>query len=301
VTAALAGLPAPHLGSGKVRELYAIGAEHVLVVATDRISAYDVVLPTEIPAKGVVLTALSLWWFDQLADIVPNHLITARVADYPAELAPYAEALRGRSMLCRRLDMVAVECVARGYLAGSGLADYLRTGAVCGVALPVGLTEGAELPEPIFTPATKASAGHDENVSAVAVAAALGTELAGELERLTLALYRRAREIVAERGIVLADTKFEFGRDRAGRLRLGDEVATPDSSRFWPADQWAPGRSQPSYDKQFVRDWLAHDSGWDRRSAPPPLPAAVVEATRQRYVEAYERLTGKAFAELPAD
>lgn len=293
----LAGLAGRHLGSGKVRELYAVGAERVLLVATDRISAYDVVLPSQIPDKGAVLTALSLWWFDRLADVVPNHVVTARVADYPAELAPYAEALRGRSMLCRRLGMLQVECVARGYLAGSGLADYNRTGAVCGVPLPPGLVDGAELPKPIFTPATKATAGHDENVSAAAVAAAVGAEVAAELERLTLAVYTRARDIARDRGILLADTKLEFGWDVAGVLRLGDEVLTPDSSRFWPAEAWAPGCVQPSYDKQFVRDWLVTGSGWDRHSAPPALPEHVVTATRARYVEAYERLTGSSFAD----
>lgn len=283
-----------------MRELYAIGDEHVLMVATDRLSAFDVVLPTEIPDKGAVLTALSRWWFERLADIVPNHLVTDRVEDYPADLAPFADVLRGRSMLCRRLTMIPVECVARGYLAGSGLADYRRTGAVCGVSLPAGLAEGAELPEPIFTPATKAVSGHDENVSAEAVARALGAGRAAELERLTLAVYARARDIARERGILVADTKLEFGLDHAGVLRLGDEVGTPDSSRFWPADGWQPGRSQPSYDKQFVRDWLARESGWDRQSPPPPLPTAVVQATRDRYVEAYERLTGRPFGDSSA-
>lgn len=290
----LAGLR--HLASGKVRELFVVGSDSLLLVATDRISAYDRVLPTEIPDKGAVLTGLSLWWFTQLADIVPTHLITARVADYPAELRPYAAALRGRSMLVRWLDMVPVECVARGYLTGSGLVDYRRTGSVCGVALPAGLEDGSALAEPLFTPATKAASGHDQNVSVATVTAAVGAQTATELARLTLAVYERGRDLAAERGIILADTKLEFGRDDAGRLLLADEVLTPDSSRFWPAERWRPGRPQPSFDKQYVRDWLA-GSGWDRRSAPPALPDDVVEATRARYLEAYERLTGRAFAD----
>jgi phosphoribosylaminoimidazole-succinocarboxamide synthase len=269
----LAGLAARHLYSGKVREMYAVGDDLVLVVATDRISAYDHVLPTEIPDKGRVLTALTLWWLGQLADLVPNHLVTARVGDYPPELQPYADELRGRSMLCRRLDMLPVECVARGYLAGSGWADYRATGSVCGVALPPGLLDGSRLPEPVFTPATKATEGHDENVPYDAVVAAVGADTAAELRRLTLEVYRRV---------------------------LGDEVLTPDSSRFWPAGAWRPGAAQPSYDKQYVRDWLTHDSGWDRHSAPPPLPDEVVASTREKYVEAYERLTGRAFADYLA-
>jgi phosphoribosylaminoimidazole-succinocarboxamide synthase len=287
-------LPLPLLARGKVRELYAVDEEHLLLVASDRLSAYDVVLPTTIPDKGAVLTGLSVWWFDQLADVVPNHLVTARVADYPQVLQPFAEALRGRSMLCRRLDMVPVECVARGYLTGSGLSDYAATGAVCGVALPPGLVDGSQLPEPIFTPATKAAVGdHDENVSYDAVAAAVGADLAAALRSLTLAVYGRGAALAAERGILLADTKLEFGL-LGGELVLGDEVLTPDSSRFWPAASWEPGRAQPSYDKQFVRDWLS-GSGWDRTAPGPELPAAVVEQTRDRYVEAYERLTGSSF------
>ena len=292
----LQGLAHRHLHSGKVRELYAVGDDQVLMVATDRISAFDYVLPTEIPDKGAVLTALTLWWFDQLADVVPNHLVTARVDDYPAELAPYADALRGRSMLCRRLEMVPVECVARGYLAGSGLNDYLATGAVCGHQLPAGLRDGDRLPAPIFTPATKAEMGeHDENVSREQVAQTVGAELAAELEQLTLAVYRRATQLAEPRGLLVADTKLEFGHDHDGRITLGDEVLTPDSSRFWPADRWEPGHAQPSYDKQYVRDWLLNDSGWDRQSAPPALPAEVATRTRDKYVEAYERLTGRAF------
>jgi phosphoribosylaminoimidazole-succinocarboxamide synthase len=286
-----------HLGSGKVRELFAMGDDQILLVASDRISAYDVVLPTPIPDKGAVLTALTLWWFEQLAEVVPNHLVTARVADYPAELQPYADQLRGRSMLCTRLDMVPVECVARGYLTGSGLTDYTKTGEVCGIALPPGFVDGSRLPEPIFAPATKAEVGaHDENVSEAAVAAAVGRELTVELKRLTLAVFNRGVELALDRGIIIADTKFEFGRDSSGVLTLGDEVLTPDSSRFWPADDYVPGRAQPSYDKQFVRDWL-RGSGWDMTAPGPQLPDDVVEKTRAKYVEAYERLTGRSFAD----
>jgi phosphoribosylaminoimidazole-succinocarboxamide synthase len=286
-----------HLGSGKVRELFAVntaGAEPaLLLVASDRISAYDVVMPTEIPDKGAVLTGLSLWWFDQLADIVPSHLLTARVDEYPPELAPYAQQLRGRSMLCRRLDMIAVECVARGYLTGGGYRDYRRTGAVSGHELPAGLVDGGRLPEPIYTPSTKAPIGeHDANITRSEVADRLGEARAGELERLTLAIFRRAAGIATERGVLLADTKFEFGRDRDGILRLADEVLTPDSSRFWPADAWSPGRAQPSYDKQYVRDWLTASG---HQGDAVELPAEVVTATRSRYVEAYERLTGSSF------
>ncbi|MBV9368769.1 MAG: phosphoribosylaminoimidazolesuccinocarboxamide synthase [Frankiales bacterium] len=285
-----------HLHSGKVRDLYAVGDEHVLMVASDRISAFDYILPTEIQDKGAVLTALTLWWFEQLADVVPNHLVTADVADYPESLQPYADALRGRSMLCRRLSMAPVECVARGYLTGSGYNDYVATGAICGHVLPAGLVDGDRLPTPIFTPATKAEMGeHDENVTREQVAATVGAALAAELEELTLAVYARAASLAEDRGVIVADTKLEFGHDGDGRLVLGDEVLTPDSSRFWPADGWVPGQPQPSFDKQFVRNWLLHESGWDRNSPPPPLPDAVVEQTRAKYVEAYERLTGHPF------
>ena len=279
-----------HLHSGKVRDLYETPDGLLLMVASDRISAYDVILPTPIPDKGRILTQLSLWWFDRLADLVPNHVVST---DVPPEYA-------GRALLCRRLEMYPVECVARGYLAGSGLADYLATGTVCGVPLPAGLVDGSELPEPVFTPATKAAIGdHDENVTYDAVADTVGAGVADELRRTTLAVYRRARDIARERGIVVADTKLELGRDADGRLVLGDEVLTPDSSRFWPADQWQPGRPQPSYDKQFVRDWLTSPaSGWDRAvgGPAPELPDEVVERTRAKYVEAYERLTGRTFA-----
>ena len=288
-------LPLPLLARGKVRELYAVDDEHLLLVASDRLSAYDVVLPTAIPDKGAVLTGLSVWWFEQLADLVPGHLVSARVADFPDVLQPHAEQLRGRSMLCRRLEMVPVECVARGYLTGSGLADYRATGGICGEQLPPGLQDGSRLPEPVFTPATKAAVGdHDENVSYDAVVAQLGAELAAELRRVTLAVYGRGAELAAERGILLADTKLELGHDSSGTLTLGDEVLTPDSSRFWPADGWEPGRAQPSFDKQYVRDWL-DSSGWDRTAPGPELPEDVVAATRAKYVEAYERLTGSSF------
>ena len=278
-----------HLHSGKVRDLYELPDGLLLMVASDRISAYDFVLPTPIPDKGAVLTQMSLWWFDQLSDIVPHHVVST---DVPAEYA-------GRAVVCRRLQMFPVECVARGYLAGSGLVDYRATGSVCGVGLPPGLDDGSELPEPVFTPATKADLGeHDENVTYDDVVATVGPDDAAELRRITLAVYARARDVARDRGIIVADTKIELGRDTEGRVVLGDEVLTPDSSRFWPADEWLPGRPQPSYDKQYVRDWLTSPaSGWDRHSGEPPpeLPADVVERTRAKYVEAYERLTGRRF------
>lgn len=286
-----------HLGSGKVRELFAVGEDHILLVASDRISAFDVVLPTPIPDKGAVLTALSLWWFDQLADLVPSHVVSARPEEYPAELAPHAAALRGRSMLCTRLDMVPVECVARGYLTGSGWLDYQRTGGVSGHQLPAGLADGSRLPEPIYTPSTKAPQGeHDQNITRSDVVASVGVETAAELERLTLAIFGRASRIAEERGLILADTKLEFGRDAAGRLVLADEVLTPDSSRFWPRDAWRPGGAQPSFDKQYVRDWLS-GTGWDKSPPAPELPAEVVDQTRRRYVQAYELLTGESFTQ----
>ncbi|MEI5008655.1 phosphoribosylaminoimidazolesuccinocarboxamide synthase [Streptomyces sp. PmtA] len=282
-----------HLHTGKVRDLYENEAGDLVMVASDRISAYDWVLPTEIPDKGRVLTRLSLWWFDRLADLVPNHVVSTDLpAGAPADWA-------GRTLVCRALDMVPVECVARGYLTGSGLAEYDESRTVCGLALPEGLVDGSELPAPIFTPATKAAVGdHDENVSFEEVARQVGTETAALLRRTTLDVYARARDIARERGIILADTKFEFGFD-GERLIIADEVLTPDSSRFWPADQWQPGRAQPSYDKQYVRDWLTSpESGWDRRSEQPPpaLPQDVVESTRARYLEAYELLTGTAWS-----
>jgi phosphoribosylaminoimidazole-succinocarboxamide synthase len=290
----------PLLARGKVRDLYAVGDHHVLVVTSDRISAYDAVLPVEVPDKGAVLTALTVWWLDRLGDLVPNHLVTARAEEFPPELAPHGPALAGRAMLCRRLEMLPVECVARGFLTGSGLADYRASGAVCGHALPPGLRDGDRLPEPLFTPATKAAVGeHDENVDLAAVARVVGEDTAGELQRVTLAVYTRALAVAEERGLLLADTKLEFGRAPGeDRLVLGDEVLTPDSSRWWPRDAWEErgeaGGAPPSYDKQFVRDWL-NAAGWDRQSPPPRLPDDVVEATRARYVEAYERLTGRSF------
>lgn len=280
-----------HLYSGKVRDLYAPeggGDDRVLVVASDRISAYDHVLPTQIPDKGAVLTALSLWWFETLD--VPNHVLSTDVPD----------AVAGRAMICRRLKMYPVECVARGYLTGSGLAEYRENGAVCGVPLPEGLVDGSRLPEPIFTPATKAEQGeHDENVSFEHVADTIGEAAAARLRDLTLDIYGRAAQIAAERGVILADTKLEFGTlPGSDEIVLGDEVLTPDSSRYWPAESWEPGQSQPSFDKQFVRDWLTSPaSGWDRNgeAPPPPLPSDVVERTRARYVEAFERITGRRF------
>jgi phosphoribosylaminoimidazole-succinocarboxamide synthase len=294
----LAGLADRHLHSGKVRELFRVG-DDLLMVSSDRMSAFDYDLATDIPDKGAVLTALSLWWFEQLADVAPNHVITARVEDYPAELAPYADALRGRSVLCRRLDMVGVECVARGYLAGSGFRDYAASGSICGIALPAGLEDGSRLPEPIFTPTTKAPVGsHDEPMTFAEVAVAVGDDTAAALRDVTLAVYARGSDVAETVGILLADTKVELGYDAAGTLVLADEVLTPDSSRFWPVETWHPGGAQPSYDKQYVRDWLAHDSGWDRAAgdAPPTLPDDVVQRTREKYVEAYERLTGRDFA-----
>jgi phosphoribosylaminoimidazole-succinocarboxamide synthase len=288
-------LPLRLVAKGKVRELYEVDDEHLLLVASDRLSAYDVVLPSGIPDKGAVLTGLSVWWFAQLADLVPNHLVTARVSEFPEVLQPHADALRGRSMLCRRLEMVPVECVARGYLTGSGLKDYRASGGICGEQLPPGLEDGSRLPEPVFTPATKAAVGdHDENVSYAAVEQAVGPALAAELRRVTLAVYRRGADLAAARGILLADTKLELGHDTGGTLTLGDEVLTPDSSRFWPADGWEPGRAQPSFDKHYARDWL-DASGWDRTPPGPELPAEVLERTREKYVEAYERLTGSSF------
>jgi phosphoribosylaminoimidazole-succinocarboxamide synthase len=280
---------ARHVYSGKVRDLYRLDDGRLLMVASDRISAFDHVLSSAIPDKGVILTRLSLWWFDQLSDLVPNHVIST---DVPAPV-------QGRAIVCERLDMYPVECVARGYLAGSGLRDYRATGAVCGVALPAGLEDGSRLRQPIFTPASKAEIGeHDENVSYEAVASTVGEAVAAKLRDLTIAVYARAEQVTRERGILLADTKLEFGARQDGTIVLADEVLTPDSSRFWPADRWEPGHAQPSYDKQFLRDWLTSSAaGWDRHSGelPPGLPDEVVAQTRARYVEAYERLTGQRF------
>ncbi|MDR7085803.1 phosphoribosylaminoimidazole-succinocarboxamide synthase [Aeromicrobium panaciterrae] len=278
-----------HIHSGKVRDLYDTGDGNLLMVASDRISAFDFVLEPGIPDKGELLTRMSLWWFDQLEDIVPNHMISTEVP----------ENVRGRAVICEKLDMFPVECVVRGYLTGSGLIDYNATGEVCGVPLPAGLVDGDRLPEPIFTPATKAEMGeHDENVSFEAVVDTIGLETANALRDLTLQVYSRAEGVARERGIILADTKLEFGARADGTIVLADEVLTPDSSRFWPADEWQPGRTQPSYDKQFVRNWLlSPESGWDKASntQPPDLPADIVAKTRERYVQAYEQLTGLAF------
>lgn len=279
-----------HVYSGKVRELYQTDDGIMLLVATDRISAFDYVLETPIPDKGKILTRLSQWWFSRLTDIVPNHLVDA----------PVPEQFAGRAMACRPLSMLPVECVARGYLTGTGLADYRRDGTVAGVALPSGLTDGSRLPEPIFDPDTKAPQGrHDENLTTAELAALVGADTAAELARITLAVYQRGADLAARRGIIVADTKIELGFDSDGTLRLGDEVLTPDSSRFWPADSWQPGRSQVSFDKQFVRNWLTSPaSGWDWHSGEPPpaLPDEIVEQTRQTYVAAYESITGLRWA-----
>jgi phosphoribosylaminoimidazole-succinocarboxamide synthase len=284
-----------HLGSGKVRELYAVDDDLLLMVASDRISAYDHVLPTPIPDKGRVLTAMSVFWFGLLEDTVENHLVSTDDSRIPDDV-------RGRAMVVRRLSMLPVECVARGYLSGSGLVDYRESGAVCGVVLPPGLQEASRLPEPIFTPATKAELGaHDENVTIDDVVDVVGRDRAEQLRDTTVEIYRRAAAHAESRGLILADTKFEFGV-RDGDLVLGDEVLTPDSSRYWPADGYHPGRPQPSFDKQYLRDWLTSSaSGWDRGSdsPPPPLPDDVVAATRNRYIEAYERITGLSFADWP--
>jgi len=271
------------LHSGKVRDVYADG-DDILLVASDRVSIYDVVLPTLIPDKGKILTQLSLWWFDQLASVVPNHVISA--TDVPAEWA-------GRAVRCERLEMVMVECIARGYLAGSGLKEYEKDGAVSGVALPPGLIEGSKLPEPVFTPTTKVAPGegHDEFITYADVEASVGTEVAAELRRVTLEVYKIGSTIAAERGIIIADTKFELGFD-GGALKLGDELLTPDSSRFWSADEWQPGGTPRYLDKQFLRDWSAQLTWWDRTAPGPEVPEEVVEATRNRYIEVYERLTG---------
>ncbi|MDO9380873.1 MAG: phosphoribosylaminoimidazolesuccinocarboxamide synthase [Nocardioidaceae bacterium] len=276
--------------TGKVRELWSLDDDRILMVASDRISAYDHALEPGIPDKGEVLTQMSLWWFDQLVDLAPHHVVST---DVPEQVA-------GRAVVCERLEMVPVECVARGYLTGGGLEEYTRTGSVSGIALPDGLVDGSRLPEPIFTPSTKAPMGeHDEPISFAQVEELVGPDLAARLRDLTLAVYARGEEIARERGIILADTKIEVGHRVDGTLVLADEVLTPDSSRFWPADLWDPGHPQQSFDKQFVRDWLTSPaSGWDRHGdAPPPrLPDDVVERTRGRYVEAYERLTGRTFA-----
>lgn len=289
VTTDLGALPL--MRRGKVRDLYAVD-RHLLLVATDRISAFDHVLATGIPDKGKILTQISLFWFQLLSDLIPNHLITANVHEYPAALRPYADQLRGRSMLVKQAQMFPIECVARGYLSGSGWKEYQAGGAVCGIRLPDGLLEGSRLPEPIYTPATKSQDGsHDENISFAATEELIGAVDAAELRRLTLAIYRRAAQHAESRGLILADTKFEFGRTSDGVI-LADEVLTPDSSRFWDAQGWRPGGAQPSFDKQFVRDYL-ESIHWNKQAPAPGLPDDVVQRTRDKYVEAFRRLTGK--------
>ena len=281
-------LDLPLIHAGKVRRLYALPDDTILMVATDNISAFDQVLSTPIPDKGAIINQLSLWWFEQLGDVVGNHVVSTEVP----------EAVRGRAVIAERLAMVPVECVARGYLTGSGWAEYQASGTVCGIELPAGLVDGSRLPQPIFTPAIKAPLGeHDENVDFATIVELHGAELAEQLRALTLAIYARAEGIARGRGIILADTKFEFGRRSDGMVVLADEVLTPDSSRFWDATLWEPGAALASFDKQFVRDWLTRESGWDKASdAPaPPLPAEVIAATRAKYVEAYEKLTGRTF------
>ena len=281
----------PLLGRGKVRDLYEVG-DALLMVATDRISAFDHVLGTGIPGKGKILTQISLFWFDLLKDLVPNHLITAKVSEFPASLQPYADQLEGRSMLVRRANMFPVECVARGYLAGSGWKEYKSAGTVCGIALPAGLLDGSRLPEPAFTPATKSQDGaHDENISFAETEKLLGNADAAELRRLTLALYGKAHKHAASCGLILADTKFEFGRTQEGII-LADEVLTPDSSRFWEASAWKPGGAQASFDKQFVRDYL-ESINWNKQAPAPSLPVDVAERTQAKYLEAFRRLTGR--------
>jgi phosphoribosylaminoimidazole-succinocarboxamide synthase len=280
------------LRRGKVRDVYEAGDGRLLIVATDRISAFDCILPTQIERKGEVLTVLSRFWFERLAEITPHHLVTTDVSQMPEQVRAHADLLRGRSMLVRRTEVFPVECVVRGYLAGSGWKDYRATGEVCGHRLPEGLRESEELPAPIFTPATKAEEGHDENISESRMAEIVGGETTAALRDASLALYREAALYARERGIIIADTKFEFGLDREGRVILIDEALTPDSSRFWPADIYEPGHPQPSFDKQFVRDYL-ETLRWDKRPPAPPLPPEVAAATTDRYLEAYRLLTGQ--------
>ena len=277
------------LGRGKVRDIYDLG-DRLLIVATDRLSAFDVVLPTPIPDKGRVLTQLSLFWFEKLSDVLPHHVVEAK--NFTGELAPYADALAGRAMLVHRTEPFPIECVVRGYISGSGLKDYQKTGAICGIPLPKGLRDSDRLPEPIFTPSTKATTGHDENISFEEAAARVGRPLAERLRDTSLELYKRAAEHAAARGIIIADTKFEFGM-RNGEMIWIDEALTPDSSRFWPADQYEPGKAQPSFDKQFVRDYLER-IGWNKQPPAPALPPDVVSGTQQKYREAYQRITGHA-------
>jgi phosphoribosylaminoimidazole-succinocarboxamide synthase len=277
--------------SGKVRDVYRLDSDRLLFVATDRISAFDYILATGIPHKGKVLTQISLFWFDFLKDVVPNHLITADVGQYPAEIHKYADQLRERSMLVMSADMVPVECVVRGYISGSAWKEYKATGKVCGIDLPRGLRESDQLPEPIFTPSTKATSGHDENISFSEMVRLVGVDLSEELRDLTLTIYKQAAEYARTRGIIIADTKFEFGRTARG-ITLADEVLTPDSSRFWPADKYQPGRAQDSYDKQYVRDYL-EEIRWNKQPPAPALPAEIARKTSDKYLEAYQQLTGR--------
>ncbi|MEZ5362520.1 MAG: phosphoribosylaminoimidazolesuccinocarboxamide synthase [Bryobacterales bacterium] len=283
------------VGRGKVRDVYAVGDDKLLIVATDRISAFDVVLPTPIPRKGEVLTQLSLFWFDFLKDVVPNHLITANVDEYPDDIQQYRDQLEGRSMLVKKLDMFPVECVARGYVVGSGWKDYQRTGAICGITLPTGLRECGKLPEAIFTPATKAESGHDENISFEKAAEIIGADWAEKLRDLTIQIYDRASQYGLACGLIIADTKLEFGRLN-GEIVLGDEVLTPDSSRYWPLELYQPGRAQESFDKQYVRDYL-ETLDWDKTYPGPALPDEVAEKTSEKYAEAYFTLTGEELGE----
>jgi phosphoribosylaminoimidazole-succinocarboxamide synthase len=289
----------PYVHSGKVRDIYAVGDDRLLMVTSDRISAFDVVMAEPIPDKGRVLTAMSAFWFELLADVVPGHLLSTDLADLPAEVRSAAAGadLEGRFMLTKRADMLPVECIVRGYLTGSAWKEYRAAGTMHGTALPEGLLESARLPEPVFTPSTKADEGHDENISFGAAAALIGESLAAQVRDVCLELYRRGADWARERGIIIADTKFELGLV-GGELVLCDEVLTPDSSRFWPTDAWEPGTTPPSFDKQPLRD-LLDGLDWDKSPPPPPLPAAVVAATGKRYVEAYERITGRPFADWP--
>jgi phosphoribosylaminoimidazole-succinocarboxamide synthase len=281
---------------GKVRDVYAVDDEHLLIVVTDRISAFDCILPTPIERKGAVLTSLSKFWFQKLSHIVPNHLVTTDIKQMPAAVSRHADKLTGRSMLVRRAEIFPIECVVRGYLVGSGWKDYQRTGEVCGHRLPEGLQESEELATPLFTPSTKAEEGHDENISEAQTREILGDEVTGFLSQTSLQLYREAREYARSRNIIIADTKFEFGRDTSGQIILVDEALTPDSSRFWPLEGYTPGRSQPSFDKQFVRDYL-EQLDWDKRPPAPAIPADVAAATTARYLEAHRLLTGDSLAE----
>lgn len=287
----------PHVASGKVRDIYEIDDKHLLFVTSDRMSAFDVIMAEPIPDKGRVLTAVTAFWADLLADVAPTHLVGLQVPPSAVAEGGAASDLDGRVMVVRRAEMVPIECIVRGYLSGSAWAEYQRTQSMHGQSLPSGLRQSEQLPEPVFTPSTKATTGHDENISFDAAASLVGFELADEARRISLAAYQRGAELAASRGIIIADTKFELGVID-GRLSICDEILTPDSSRFWPADQWEPGRTPPAFDKQPLRDWLER-TGWDKTPPPPSLPAEVVQATRDRYVEAYERLTGLRFADWP--